>query len=234
MKRWIASFAGIALFLSLSNAAASHGRGPATVSVTHSAPIPCTVACGYWEAPSAAGFNECENPFPEGSYDETTFRLTSTTDVVHIQAWSRIDHDHFICTDTEPRVLVQAIANLCCEPCDGIAGEGALAIGCTESGDLTWSGLSAANDGANDRFIVMSYNWSDTGPSLVDLWGPIEMLDDSYEARLPIAAGTLREDRGNLMRKLVISLTLAVGALPLPITITGPAEILDDSFKAGL
>lgn len=184
MKHAFAASGVISLLFSLSSVAAGHGRGPATVSVTHSAPIPCAVACGYWDAPSAAGFDECSNPFPTGSYDETTFRLTSLTDVVHIQAWSRIDHDHFVCTDTEPRVLVQAIANLCCEPCDGIAGEGALAIGCTDSVDLTWSGLSAANDGANDRFIVMSYNWSDTGSSLIDLWGPVEIIDDSHEARI--------------------------------------------------
>lgn len=154
------------------------------MAVEHFAPLPCSVACAYWDAPDAAGYNECGNPFPEGSYDESTFRLTRQTGVVHIEAHSVNDYDSFICTDTDPRVLVSPVGGGCCDPCDGIAGNNAIAWACVERGDLTYSGLAASNGGANDRFVIISYNWSDTEPLPVKLWGPVEIIDDSFEANI--------------------------------------------------
>ena len=160
----------------------------ATVNLTHSAPIPCAVMCAYWDAPGAAGFNECSAPFPEGSYDKTTLKLTSTTGVVHIEAQSPIDYDSFICTDTNPPVLVQTLANTVGDPCEGLAGNNAVAVGCLESGDLTYSGLVAANGGVNEfNFILISYNWSDNGVLPITLTGPVEVLNDNFEAAgLPV------------------------------------------------
>lgn len=160
----------------------------AAITLTHSAPIPCAVMCAYWDAPGAAGFNECSAPFPEGSYDKTTLKLTSTTGVVHIEAQSPIDYDSFICTDTNPPVLVQTLANTVGDPCEGLAGNNAAAVGCLESGDLTYNGLVAANGGVNEfNFILISYNWSDNGELPITITGPAVVLDDTFTAAgLPV------------------------------------------------
>lgn len=160
----------------------------ANVELIHSAPVPCAVACAYWESASTAGFNECSAPFPEGSYDKTLLKLTSTTGVVHIEAQSAIDYDSFICTDTNPPVLVQTLANGLGDPCQGLAGNNAVAVGCLETGDLTYSGLVSANGGVNEfNFILISYNWSDNSVLPITLSGPVAVLNDTYTAAgLPI------------------------------------------------
>lgn len=167
---------GLALLGSLGTARASYPADPPVITVTHTAPLPCSYACG---GEREAGFDLCGNPFPEGSYDKSTFRLTSSSGVTTVEARYQIAWFSVICTDTEPSVLVTSACGLC-YGCDGIAA----ATDCSEWIDLTWSGLMAANGGANDRFIVMSYNWSDTEPSTVKLWGPVELVDDSYDARV--------------------------------------------------
>lgn len=183
MRRWLPAIVALTVVSSLGHARADH-LGPPVITVTHEAPLPCSVACAYWDAPDAAGYNECGNPFPQGSYDESTFRLTSRNGVVHIQTYPVYDYDSFVCTDTEPSVLVTTMAPGCCYPCHGIGGNTAIALACEEGTDLTYSGLVAANAGANDRFVIISYNWSDTEPLPVKLWGPVELIDDSFEASI--------------------------------------------------
>jgi hypothetical protein len=163
---------------------------PPEVTVEHFAPIPCSVACAHWEAPDAAGFDACADPFPAGSYDFSTFRLTATSGVVTIEARSVIDYDTFVCTTTEPSVHVGTVGSCgwrakCTsigDECTGIAGRDALAVGCIERKSVTWSALTAANGGANDEFRLISYNWSDTAPLPIGLWGPVALVDDSYDA----------------------------------------------------
>ena len=161
---------------------------PPSITLEHSAPLPCTVACAYWDVAGATGANECSAPFPSGSYDKTLLRLTSQRGVAHFEMRSEIDYDTFFCTNTDPPVLIHDLAqHVGPADCAGIAGidHDVLAVGCLEFRDLTYSGLVAANGGVNEmEFIVISYNWSDPGSLPVHIWGPVEVLDDSFEASI--------------------------------------------------
>lgn len=160
-----------------------HADAAPLITVEHDAPLPCAVACPYWEPGSLAGFDECAEPFPEGSYDYTTFRLTSATEVVHIEARSVIDYDTFVCTDTEPSVLVDRELDFATWCPIRVRGSN-VHVGCIEDFDITLDTLHAKNNGVNDRFRVISYNWADIAPLLVRLRGPVEVVDDTYEAPL--------------------------------------------------
>jgi hypothetical protein len=157
----------------------------AAITLTHSAPLPCAVACSYWHQ-ADLGYDEC-NPFPEGSYDKTLMRI-GQTGTVHIEATSPIDYDTFVCTATSPSLLVVGLANELGEDCNGIAGNNAVAVGCTEEGDVTYAGLTAVNGGFNaDQFWIISYNWSDNGTLPVKVTGPATVINDNYTAAgLPI------------------------------------------------
>jgi hypothetical protein len=163
----------------------------AAITITHKAPLPCAVMCAYWDVPSTAGFNECAAPFPEGSYDVTKMRLGNNgTGLVSISAKSTIDYDTFICTDTDPSQLVVSLANIVGEDCDGIGGRSAVAIGCLEEGNLTYSALVTANGGINEfSFRLYSYNWSDNDVLPVNITTSggqtVIVTDDSYEAACP-------------------------------------------------
>lgn len=161
-------------------------EAPPLFTLEHAAPLACTVMCAYWDAPGAAGYNECSRPFPDGSYDQTLLRLTSRQGVVRFEMRSEIDYDSFICTNTEPPVLVPAFLDPIGDNCSGITGRGdPIAVGCLERLDLHHSALVAANGGVNEmEFIVISYNWSDTGSLPVNVWGPVEVIDDSFEASI--------------------------------------------------
>lgn len=163
---------------------------PPTVSVVHEAPVPCSFACPYWIGLDPRGFDEC-NPGPEvaGSFDVSTFRITAQTGLVYMHAWPDTDWDQFACTDTEPSRSIGCLGcNLCggCYECrwhvDRVADP--LSLGCESYDVLTWSQMNAADPAGDGRFRIVSYNWLDTAPLPVNLWGPVELVDDSYEARV--------------------------------------------------
>lgn len=150
------------------------------------APLPCTVACPYWDVAETAGFDACSAPFPQGSFDVTRFRITGPG-LVRIAATSVVDYDTFLCT-TGPE---QEHATTCrgsqvCtwvpQRCNGLAGVDAIAVGCTEQLFITLGELHVRNGGINDEFLLRSYNWSDYAPLPITLTGPVEVIDDSYEA----------------------------------------------------
>lgn len=155
------------------------------LTLEHEAPVPCSVACAYWEGGDAAGFDVCTKRFPPGSYDYTTLRMTADG-IAHVQATSVIDWDTFVCTTDGQRLMV-ACGRLekCTLPgdgCSGVAGQRAVAVGCTEQKFITLNDIHAANGGANDEFILLSYNWSDYAPLSITVSGPAEIVDDSYDA----------------------------------------------------
>lgn len=171
---------GLATLIGPSSAAATD------LSIEHFAPVPCSVACAYWDAPSAAGFNECANPFPPGSYDLTRLRFTDE-DLIRITATSAVDYDTFVCTtNLEPLTIMTCGRLQKCsqvpEPCTGSPAPNLLAIGCTERITLSLNWLHATNGGINDEFLLISYNWSDYAPLPITITGPAEILDDTYEA----------------------------------------------------
>lgn len=161
-------------------ASATH---PPTVSVVHHAPIPCAVMCANWEIPTTAGADVCSDPFPPGSHDESIYRFTDTPGWITVTTSPVMDYDTYVCTDTQPRRLVATLANNLAELCAGgpIPGVGVTGWSCPESGVVTLAALHAVNGGENDRFVLISYNWSDLYPLPVELWGPVELVDDSYD-----------------------------------------------------
>lgn len=182
--RWLA-FAVAALAAHPATAHAT--KDPPTVSVTHWAPVPCAVACPYWETPRSLGFDPCAAPFPLGSWDETTFVITEDPALIRLTSRPTWDYDTFVCTDTTPSRLVLNLANVLHEDCHmgTVSGRMIIPLQCEETGYLSLAYLRRVNDAANDRFIIRSFNWSDLGSTPVDVWGPVEIVDDSY-GDLPI------------------------------------------------
>lgn len=163
----------------------------ATVNLTHTAPVACAVMCPYWDVPEALGYSPCTDPFPEGSYDESVLKFTSNTQTaaIDILAQSQMDYDTFVCSDTDPRVEVANFANIVDQECEGVLGPTPVAsLGCTETGTITYSGLVAAIGfpPPGDRFVVMSYNWSDTFNNEIRLTGPVALVSDNFTAGLPV------------------------------------------------
>lgn len=160
------------------------------IQLEHFAPLPCSVACAYWDAGGAAGFDECAKPFPAGSYDVTRLRITEDRQVVQIDATSVIDYDTFACTTEGRRIDFLACGRMqkCSQTggrCNGVAGIDEIAVGCTETIWLTLNALHGANDGLNDEFLLISYNWSDYAPLPITITGPAEVIDDSFDATIP-------------------------------------------------
>lgn len=178
MRRFWGSFGAAVLSVVIAPAHAS-SEGAETIEIEQHAPVPCAIACPYWDGPRAAGFDACSNPtLPRGIWDETTFEITEDAPPVSIGAWSTYDYDSFVCTDTEPRRLLISMANSINDRCT-FAGN---YYPCPESASFTRSHLRAANGGVNDRFVLVSYNWWDPGALTVQIGGPVTVLDDSYEA----------------------------------------------------
>lgn len=169
--------------ISTASASAHSFEEQPTLTVTQYAPVPCSTACAYWDAAAAAGADVCAQPFPAGSYDQTTFEIAGEEALVEIRTRSVWDYDSFVCTDTEPSRLVASLANLLNGDCHTgtVAGRALLPLGCVEWGTFTLAWLHEVNGGVNDRFIVRSYNWSDVEPLPIDLWGPIQLIDDTFE-----------------------------------------------------
>lgn len=161
-------------------------QGPPTLTFTQAAPVPCLAACANWDAPEALGYDVCAKPFPPGSFDETTLRITSNG-VVSVSTRSMDDYDSLVCSDTEPRMLITQLANQLAEVCTGgTLGIFMVGMGCPESGDVTLASIRATTgDPTADRFVLVSYNWLDAAALPVTMWGPVEIIDDSYEA-LPL------------------------------------------------
>lgn len=168
-----------------------------TLSIEHYAPIPCAVACGYWDVSGAAGFSAC-NSFPAGSYDQTLLRFTETTGVVDVETRPAVDYDTFLCTVGDPPVLIDSCRSFtsCVRTRDahhGVAGLGGspggctigpclCLVGCPEYLSLTWQALQNANGGTSDEFRVVSSNWSDHAPLPITIRGPAEIVDDTFVA----------------------------------------------------
>lgn len=179
----LAATLAVAAFTVQPSWASREPAGPPTVSVVHTAPLPCLVACAY-DFPSEAGFNECARPTPSGSFDISTFRMTDHAGTVYVNAVPVYGWDMFACTVMEPSSLITCMGcNSCCWECNGPGGT-TTALGCVIDGDLTWEGIEAAAPGSDGRFRLISYNWLDTEPLPVNLWGPVEVIDDSYEASI--------------------------------------------------
>lgn len=194
MRKLMIALAAVAMFGAVPQAQADHGgtlpagctdRTAGPCEFTQSAPLPCTVACSYWDAGGAAGYDEC-NPFPEGSYDMTKIEIFGTAPV-QIEAQSPIDYDSFICSNTPVKVLIQTMANNVGDPCEGVAGNNQVAIGCLETGSITLDALEAEQGAGNPYFWLISYNWSDNGQLPVKMSGPARIDNDHYQAAgLPI------------------------------------------------
>jgi hypothetical protein len=162
----------------------NEGQGPPSVGVTHAAPVPCSAACAYWLEPP---FEACTSPFPPGSHDRTTFRLTVPDGSGRIHAWNQVDWDMFACTDTEPPRMIKPLGTLLCGNCYECRGPygSVTGLGCEIWDDVFWREIEQAAPGSDGRFIIMSYNWIDPGVLPVNLWGPVEIVDDTFEAALP-------------------------------------------------
>lgn len=184
MTVWRAAFLLLCASASLTTPAGATAQTP--ITVTHTAPVPCVVACAYYDVPESAGFHACNDPFPPGSFDRSRFRFTGNGIIV-IETRPVIDYDTFVCTVTEPSYGIGACGfpfkcTYGTDSCTQVAGRDEILIGCPEYIDLTLNLLHAVNGGANDEFFVVSYNWSDHAPLPVTVTGPAELLDDSYEA----------------------------------------------------
>lgn len=172
------------MFTALLAPSTNVSHAASTLRIEQFAPLPCSVACPHWDAAMAAGYDVCADPFPQGSFDETVMRMTSQEGAVEIDAYSHIDYDTFLCTNTEPRVLMEPLAHVYTEDCGSHFGP-RWPVGCSEHLRLGWRALQDANGGTGDEFIIVSYNWSDTAPLMVVVSGPAEIVDDRYEARAP-------------------------------------------------
>lgn len=170
---------------------ASSAQANSRVWIEHEAPVPCSIACPYWDAPRAAGFDPCAAPFPQGSWDETTLTFVSDGFAsIETQPW--LDYDTFVCTDTTPRRLVASLARPLelpptargasrTEAC--ITGSCCPAnMGCAEDGWISRTQLHRVNGGANDRFVVVSYNWFDYQSLPIRITGSVEIVDDTFTA----------------------------------------------------
>ena len=175
----------LATILSVTPPAWSWGEptDPPTLSVVHEAVLPCTLACAYY-LPSESGFDECEPP-ASGSHDVSTFRMTSDRGLVTVHAWPELDWDMFLCTDTEPSTLIQCLGcnSFDMYECRGPGGN-TTHLGCEIYDYITWSGIEAASPGSNGRFRLVSYMWLDRAPLPINLWGSVELIDDSFEANI--------------------------------------------------
>lgn len=169
----------IALALAFASAPAGVGARPAPpVQVTHRAPLPCAEACSIEIRRTTLGRGPCADSAPAGSFDQTVLTLTGDG-TVDLETGGNIDYDTYVCTDTEPSVLVEDLF----EECYGHAPWSDHGIGCSEAGSFTRSQLLEANGGANDRFRIRSFNYADIDAISIRVWGPVSMVDDSYEAR---------------------------------------------------
>lgn len=160
----------------------SAAQAATEIRVEHRAPVPCAVTCANWEPARSAGYDVCDRPFPPGSFDRSTFRITEGQRLVSVTSHFAADYDLFLCTDTEPSVLFpvgclsgQKCMDWNCQPTV------ILYIGCRESLELSLESLHRVNGGANDRFRVVSMNWLDPGSAHVSVRGPVELVDDSFE-----------------------------------------------------
>lgn len=169
--------------LALTPALPARANQPAasTVRVEQYAPVPCVVACPYWEPTPELPPDICNTPTPPGSFDKTVFEVTDPTRVVVVEAWSSIDYDSFVCTDTEPSVLVKPFEIWwgCPSPFIPVFD---VYLGAGEGVEFMLERLHRANGGANDRFVVISYNWSDVESLPVVAKGPVALVDDSFDA----------------------------------------------------
>lgn len=152
------------------------------IEVEHYAPLPCTVLCPHWDVAELAGYSPCPDPFPAGSYDQTTFRFTTEDPdaLVSIVAKPEVDYDTYVCTATEPSLEVANGANLLGTPCDDPFG----LKGCEEHIQVTQGLVASRTSWVSTDFIVRSYNWSDIGSQSIRVEGPVEIVDDSFIASI--------------------------------------------------
>lgn len=171
--------------------------GPPTISLTHEAPVPCALVCAHMLGPDLLR-DPCASPFPDGSFDRSTLRITQPGGSVYLHAWASIDWDVVICTATEPPKIAGYLAsNLCggCNECRGPGGERTW-LGCEEYAQLSWEHLESVAAGSDGRFLLTSFNWLDPEPLPIRAWGPVEVVDDSFEAS-PVVQGANVESVGD-------------------------------------
>lgn len=168
------------LFLTL---ASSGTRASESLHLEHYAPLPCTAVCSFWDHTQALGYGLCERDFPEGSYDQTVLRITNPTGTVKIWAYPPVDYDTVACSDTEPSRLVATPDPF--ERCNcGIAGCWPLPVPCRESLEIRWADVARIDPDTTGRFRLVSYNFSDAGSLTIRGSGPVDVVDDSYEAKI--------------------------------------------------
>lgn len=126
-------------------------------AVTFNAPVACSVVCAYWQGPAAAGFNECTNPFPEGSYDQLTVTAPLGANLLKFEIFPVVDYDSFICRANNGVTLATG-ANQGVDNCDNLFGpNNPVSIGCYEK--------SVTPVVPGTRYLLRVYNWSDATPT---------------------------------------------------------------------
>jgi hypothetical protein len=188
--KWVASVAAVA------GVVISPTVAQASIEVLHEAPVACAAACAYWGVPGALSYSECENPFPEASWDQTTFAFYPTQEDpwAEITVESHLDYDSFVCTNTSPSLTVMSLSSALYEQCYGrVAGDAQTPFGCREHAILTWQVLIASvGFPPPDRsFIVRSFNWLDPGEARVTVSGQVGLVDDYAPVCVPGSLGPL-------------------------------------------
>lgn len=174
-----AMLAGIALLVAPAPPALATHTPPTRVQVEQYAPLPCTIACPNMDTGATVFGDVCNASGPAGSVDKTVFEITDPTHPVVIETQPDVDYDSFVCTDTEPSVLVTPLVVEWCCPM-WLPGPVDVYLGCPEVADVSLEQVHRFNGGANDRFVLVSYNWSDPSPLPVRINGAVRVVDDSY------------------------------------------------------
>lgn len=146
--------------------------------IIHDAPIPCSVLCPHWDLEDNGRI--CNGPNTPGTYDQTYFGWLADSELAFAGfiIEPTVDYDIFVCSATEPSVLVSG-ANLV-GTCSGLGVPG-VPIGCRDQILLSRRAVLEATQGSTDAFFLRSFNWSDIGPAPIQVWGPIQITDDDFE-----------------------------------------------------
>jgi len=174
MRRLVIGIAAVAITCSTAISRAD------VIEITHHAPLPCAVLCANWEIPETVGFDVCNEPFPPGSYDQTSFSFTGEhrprmADLV----MHSIDYDMFVCTDSKPSVRLEGACICLPEDCLQVWNVWT-ALGCRESMTVAEAWVLHASGGKTSDFVVRTFNWSDPGRAQITVRGHVAVKDDTF------------------------------------------------------